>query len=59
MRLILNWTNKNLFYNAYKRTNSFFENSELASSGVPSGEELDLLNDYREIVAAKIIPRGI
>ena len=26
------WTNKNLFYNAYKRTNSFFENSELANS---------------------------
>ena len=48
------WTNKNLFYNAYKRTNSFFENSELASSGVPSGEELDLLNDYRELLPQKL-----
>ena len=28
------WTNTNLFYGAYKRTNSFFENSELASSGI-------------------------
>ena len=48
------WTNKNLFYNAYKRTNSFFENSELASSGVPSGRELDLLNDYREFLPQKL-----
>ena len=42
------WTNKNLFYNAYKRTNSFFENSELASSGLPSGKELDLLHSYMD-----------
>ena len=48
------WTNKNLFYNAYKRTNSFFENSELASSGVPSGGELNLLNDYRELLPQKL-----
>ena len=48
------WTNKNLFYNAYKRTNSFFENSELASSGVPSGRELDLLNNYRELLPQKL-----
>ena len=48
------WTNKNLFYNAYKRTNSFFENSELASSGVPLGGELDLLNDYKELLPQKL-----
>ena len=41
------WTNKNLFYGAYKRTNSFFENSELSSSGLPSVEELELLNEYK------------
>ena len=37
------WTNTNLFYGAYKRTNSFFENSELASSGIPKGKEFNLL----------------
>ena len=42
------WTNKNLFYGAYKRTDSFFENSELASSGLPSGRELDLLHSYMD-----------
>ncbi len=40
------WTNKNLFYGAYKRTDSFFENSELASSGLPSKKELAYLEPY-------------
>ena len=40
------WTNKNLFYGAYKRTNSFFENSELASSGIPQEKEFKLLKNY-------------
>ncbi len=42
------WTNKNLFYDAYKRTNSFFENSELASSGLPSEKEYDLLKSFND-----------
>lgn len=42
------WTNKNLFYGAYKRTNSFFANSDLASSGLPSKAELALLEPYRD-----------
>jgi microcin C transport system substrate-binding protein len=41
------WTNKNLFYGAYSRTTSYFENSDLASSGVPQGNELKLLEPYR------------
>ena len=44
------WTNQNLFYNAYKRTNSFFENSELASSGLPSTKELEYLNPYMDVL---------
>ena len=48
------WTNKNLFYDAYKRTNSFFENSELASSGLPSGKELDLLHSYMDQLPQKM-----
>ena len=41
------WTNKNLFYGAYTRTKSYFSNSDLASSGIPLGEELKLLEPYR------------
>ena len=41
------WTNKSLFYGQYTRTESFFSNSELASSGKPSTEELAILNPIR------------
>ena len=41
------WSNKNLFYSAYKRTRSYFDNSELAATGVPQGEELKILEKYR------------
>lgn len=41
------WANKNLFYDAYTRTESYFSNSELASSGLPSPEELVLLEPLR------------
>lgn len=41
------WTNQNLFYKAYKRTTSYFANSELASSGLPSQEELAILTPLR------------
>lgn len=38
-----NWSNKNLFFNQYTRTKSFFDNSIFASSGLPNGLELDIL----------------
>jgi microcin C transport system substrate-binding protein len=41
------WSNKNLFYGQYTRTNSYFSNSELASRGLPEGEELAILEKYR------------
>ena len=43
-----NWTNKKIFYNQYIRSTSFFSNSELASAGLPTGDELALLQNYRE-----------
>lgn len=42
------WTNANLFYNAYTRTDSFFENSELGSSGLPGKEELQILEPFKD-----------
>src|SRR5437870_3748131 len=41
------WSNKNLFYGAYQRTRSYFDNSELAATGVPQGEELKILEKFR------------
>ena len=41
------WSNANLFYGAYKRTQSFFENSTYKAEGKPSPEELVLLEPLR------------
>ncbi len=41
------WTNKNLFYSQYTRTESYFSNSELAATGLPQGEELEILEPHR------------
>jgi microcin C transport system substrate-binding protein len=48
------WANKNLFYGAYTRTLSYFSNSDLASSGVPSGDELALLEPFRNELPAEL-----
>ncbi|MGI9421093.1 MAG: extracellular solute-binding protein [Geminicoccaceae bacterium] len=48
------WTNKNLFYGQYVRTDSYFENSELASSGLPSDDELALLEPLRDQIPPEV-----
>lgn len=37
------WMNKALFYNAYSRTNSYFQNTEYAARNYPDAAELTLL----------------
>jgi microcin C transport system substrate-binding protein len=46
--------NKQLFYGQYKRINSYFEGTELASSGLPAGEELQILETVRDKVPAEV-----
>ncbi len=41
------WSNGALFYGQYTRTRSFFDNSELAATGLPKGRELEILRPYR------------
>lgn len=48
------WTNKNIFYDLYRRTASYFENSELKASAPPSADELALLEPYRAHVPAEV-----
>ena len=38
------WSNKNLFYNQYKRCTSYFSNSELSASIKPSQDEILMAN---------------
>jgi len=41
------WTNKQLFNGAYHRTRSYFENSEMAATGLPDAEQLAILEPLR------------
>lgn len=42
------WTNRNLFYDSYKRSDSLFERSPYRAEGLPGPGELALLEPYRE-----------
>ena len=48
------WTNRNLFYGAYRRTESFFENSPMKASGLPSAEEIALLEPWKKQLPGEI-----
>jgi microcin C transport system substrate-binding protein len=41
------WSNRTLFHGQYKRTRSYFDNSELAATGLPSAAELAILEPLR------------
>ena len=48
------WTNKTLFYGQYYRSTSYFSNSELASSGLPSEEELKILEKFKNQIPPEV-----
>ena len=48
------WTNKTIMYNAYKRTVSVFQNSDLMAVGPPSAAELALLEPFRSRVSPEV-----
>jgi microcin C transport system substrate-binding protein len=48
------WTNKTLFYGQYERTNSMYENSELAAHAAPTPEEIALLEPFRGQVPEEV-----
>ncbi len=48
------WSNETLFYGLYARTTSLWENSELAATGLPTPEELAILEPL-----AGLLPPGV
>ena len=48
------WTNKTIMYGAYERTVSPFQNSDMMASGMPSPEEVALLEPFRGKVPAEV-----
>ena len=50
------WANKSLFHDLYRRTQSFYDNSELGSAGQPpSTQERALLNDFPDALDPDIL----
>lgn len=50
-------SNKNFFFGAYTRTKSYFDNSELASRGLPAGEELKILERFKGKVPDEVFTK--
>ncbi|WP_241021878.1 extracellular solute-binding protein [Burkholderia sp. Ac-20353] len=48
------WMNRMMFYGQYRRTNSFWDASPFAASGMPSEKELALLEPYRSMLPAEV-----
>ncbi|RDC73137.1 ABC transporter substrate-binding protein [Rhodovulum sp. 12E13] len=48
------WSNEQLFYGLYERTDSFFENSDMEARGLPEGAELALLEEFRDQLPEEI-----
>ncbi|MBN67269.1 MAG: hypothetical protein CMM94_06870 [Rickettsiales bacterium] len=48
MTMDFQWMNRVLFYDAYDRSYSFFQNTDFMATGLPSGAELSLLNQNRD-----------
>lgn len=49
--------NRTLFYNQYQRINSFFMGSDLASSGLPQGKELEILNEVKDQIPPEVFTK--
>ncbi len=41
------WSNRNFFYGLYTRTESYFENSDMKATGLPTPAEMKLLEPHR------------
>jgi microcin C transport system substrate-binding protein len=51
------WANKNLFYNRYERTMSYFPNTPFEARGLPGAEEKDFLEKYKDQVPSEVLAK--
>jgi microcin C transport system substrate-binding protein len=49
--------NKQIFFGQYKRITSYFEGTELACSGLPAGQELDILEKVRDKIPPEVFTK--
>ena len=48
------WMNKNMFYSQYSRTRSYFQNTDYEAKGLPSEEELAILNPVKQAIPPRV-----
>jgi microcin C transport system substrate-binding protein len=48
------WTNRVLFFGQYRRSESYFSNSELAAAGLPEGLERQILERFRGRIPERV-----
>lgn len=48
------WSNRVLYHNFYRRNVSFFDGTDMASSGLPSEAELELLRPLRDQIPGRV-----
>ena len=53
------WINRNLFHDHYRRTTSFFPNSELAAPALPEGKEKEILEKFRTQLSPTIFTEPV
>ncbi|WP_373278566.1 extracellular solute-binding protein [Vibrio nereis] len=48
------WMNKNMFYDQYTRTRSYFQNTEYEAKGLPTEQELAILNPFKKDIPSRV-----
>ena len=51
------WTNQHIYYGLYLQPASYFAPTELAATGLPRGEELEILERYRGRIPEEVFTR--
>ncbi len=51
------WLNKNLFYNQYSRTRSYFQGTPFEAFGIPSSEEMEIIESVRGQIPPEVFTR--
>ncbi|MBN2552397.1 MAG: ABC transporter substrate-binding protein [Spirochaetales bacterium] len=48
------WMNRNIFYDQYTRTRSYFQSTEYAATGLPGRQELEILEPIRDKIPPEV-----
>ncbi|WP_261818254.1 extracellular solute-binding protein [Vibrio gallicus] len=48
------WMNKNMFYQQYQRTNSYFQNTAYQAQGMPSATEIEILTPIKAQIPERV-----